>query len=112
MCQAAYLQLGDDMENILKKDFCLLLAVRPHSVIGKEITMKDGNFVKILDVALGGNYMFIRGYDPEPSWIGTDILDEQFIIDSSPTKNAEIIGIKKLDDMREKILRFSRGGRK
>jgi len=100
------------MENILKKDFCLLLAVRPHSVIGKEVTMKDGNFVKILDVALGGNYMFIRGYDPEPSWVGTDILDEQFIIDSSPTKNAEIIGIKKLDDMYEKFLKFSRGGRK
>lgn len=100
------------MENILKKDFCLLLAVRPHSVIGKEVTMKDGNFVKILDVALGGNYMFIRGYDPEPSWVGTDILDEQFIIDSSPTKNTDTIGIKKLDDMHEKFLRFSRGGRK
>ena len=38
------------MEKILKKDFCLLLATRPHSVIGKEIALKDGNFVKILDV--------------------------------------------------------------
>lgn len=112
MYQETSLQLEGDMENILKKDFCLLLAVKPRSVIGKEITMKDGNFVKILDVALGGNYMFIRGYDPEPSWVGTDILDEQFIIDSSPTRNTEIIGIKKLDDMHEKILKFSRGGRK
>lgn len=100
------------MEKILKKDFCLLLAVKPHSVIGKEITLKDGNFVKILDVALGGNYIFIRGYDPEPSWIGIDILDDQFIIDSSPIKNTEIIGIKKLDDIYEKISKFSRGGRR
>lgn len=100
------------MEKILKKDFCLLLAVKPHSVIGKEIALKDGNFVKILDVALGGNYIFIRGYDPEPSWIGTDILDDQFIIDSSPTKKVEIIGIKKLDDMYEKISKSSRGGKR
>jgi hypothetical protein len=100
------------MEKILKKDFCLLLTVRPHSVIGKEIALRDGNFVKILDVALGGNYMFIRGYDPEPSWIGIDILDEQFIIDSSPTKNAEIIGIKKLDEMNDKISKSFRGGRR
>lgn len=99
------------MENISKKDFCLLLAVRPHSVIGKEIAMKDGNFIKILDVALGGNYIFVRGSDPEPSWIGTDILDEQFIIESPPTRS-EIIGIKKLDDMYEKISRFSKGGRR
>jgi hypothetical protein len=112
MRQVACHQLEDDMENILKKDFCLLLAIKPHSVIGKEIAMKDGNFVKILDVALGGSYMFIRGYDPEPSWVGTDILDEQFIIDSSPTKNAEIIGIKKLDDMYEKISKFYRGGKR
>lgn len=100
------------MEKILKKDFCLLLAIKPHSIIGKEIAMKDGNFVKILDVALGGNYVFIRGREPEPSWVGTDILDDQFIIDSSPTRNAEIIGIKKLDDMYEKISKFSRGGRR
>lgn len=100
------------MEKILKKDFCLLLAIKPHSVIGKEIAMKDGNFVKILDVALGGNYVFIRGREPEPSWVRTDILDDQFIIDSSPTRNAEIIGIKKLDDMYEKISKFSRGGRR
>jgi hypothetical protein len=100
------------MEKILKRDFCLLLAIKPHSVIGKEITLKNGNFVKILDVALGGNYMFIRGYEPEPSWIGTDILDDQFIIDSAPTKNVEIIGIKKLNDMYEKISKFPRGGRR
>ena len=100
------------MENISKKDFCLLLAVKPHSVIGKEIAMKDGNFIKILDVSLGGNYILVRGYDPEPSWIGKDILDEQFIIDSPPTKSTEIIGIKKLDDMYDKILKFSKGGRR
>lgn len=105
-------QLEGDMEKILKKDFCLLLAVRPHSVIGKEIALKDGNFVKILDASLGGNYMFIRGYDPEPSWVGTDILDEQFIIDSSPTKNAEIIGIKKLDEINDKISKSYRGSRR
>ncbi len=99
------------MEKILKKDFCLLLAIRPHSVIGKEIALKDGNFVKILDVALGGNYIFIRGCEPEPSWVGTEILDEQFIIDSSPTKNAQMIGFKKLDDIYEKVSRFSRGRR-
>ena len=100
------------MEKILKKDFCLLLAIKPHSVIGKEIALKNGNFVKILDVALGGNYMFIRGYEPEPSWVGTDILDDQFIIDGSPTKSVETIGIKKLDDIYEKISKFSRGGRR
>jgi hypothetical protein len=100
------------MEKILKKDFCLLLAVKPHSVIGKEIALKDGNFVKILDIALGGNYILIRGYDPEPSWIGIDILDEQFIIDSSPIKNAEIIGIKKLDEINDKISKSYRGGRR
>ena len=100
------------MENISKKEFCLLLAVKPNSVIGKEIAMKDGNFVKILDIALGGNYIFVRGYDPEPSWIGIDILDEQFIIDSPPTKSAEIMGIKKLYDMYEKILKCSKGGRR
>lgn len=100
------------MEKILKKDFCLLLAVKPDSVIGKEIALKSGNFVKILDVSLGGNYMFIRGYDPEPSWVGTEILEDQFIIDSAPIKNAEIIGIKKLDDMYERISRISRGGRR
>lgn len=100
------------MEKILKKDFCLLLAVKPHSVIGKEITLKDGNFVKILDVSLGGNYIFIRGYDLEPSWIGTDILDEQFIIDSSPTRNSETIGIKKLDEINEKLLKYHRGGKR
>lgn len=100
------------MEKILKKDFCLLLAVRPHSVIGKEIALKDGNFVKILDIALGGNYMFIRGYDPEPSWIETDILDNEFIIDSSPKKNVETIGIRKLDEINDKISKSSRGGRR
>lgn len=103
------------MEKILKKDFCLLLAVRPHSVIGKEVTLRDGNFVKILDVALGGNYIFIRGYDPEPSWVGTDILDDEFIIDSSPTRSTEIIGIKKLDEINARLPKSSksyRGGRK
>lgn len=100
------------MEKILKKDFCLLLAVKPDSVIGKEIALKSGNFVKILDVSLGGNYIFVRGYDPEPSWIGTDIFDDQFIIDSPPTKSVEIIGIKKLDDIYEKVSKFSRGGRR
>lgn len=100
------------MENISKKDFCLLLAVKPNSVIGKEIAFKDGNFIKILDVSLGGNYIFVRGYDPEPSWIGTDIFDDQFIIDSPPTKSVEIIGIKKLDDIYEKVSKFSRGGRR
>lgn len=100
------------MEKILKKDFCLLLAVKPHSVIGKEIALKDGNFVKILDVALGGSYILIRGYDPEPSWVGIDTLDEQFIIDSAPTKSVQIIGIKKLDDMNDRLSKSSRGGRR
>ena len=105
-------QLEGDMEKILKKDFCLLLAIRPHSIIGKEITMKDGHFIKILDISLGGNYMLIRGHDPEPAWIGTDILDEDFIIDSSPTKKLDIISIKRLDDMSEKISKLSKGGRR
>ena len=99
------------MEKILKKDFCLLLAIRPHSVIGKEIAMKNGHFIKIIDVAIGGNYMSIRGYDPEPTWIGTDILDEEFIIDNSPTKS-ETISIKKLDEMSEKISKSPKGGRR
>ena len=100
------------MEKILKKDFCLLLTIRPHSLIGKEIAMKDGRFIKILDISLGGNYMFIRGYDPEPKWLGTDSLDEEFMIDSSPTMRAEMISIKKLDEMSEKILKSSKGGRR
>lgn len=100
------------MEKILKKDFCLLLAVRPHSVIGKEVALKDGSFVKILDVALGGNYIFIRGYGPEQSWVGTDILDDEFIIDSSPTRSAEIIGIKKLDEINDRLSKSFRGGRR
>lgn len=100
------------MEKILKKDFCLLLAVRPHSIIGKEISLKDGNFVKILDISLGGTYMFVRGYDPEPSWVGTDILDEQFIIDGSPSRNTEIIGVKKLNDVVDKMSKPYRSGRR
>ena len=112
MRQVVYHQLEGDMEKILKKDFCLLLAIKPHSVIGKEVAMKNGHFIEIVDVAIGGNYMFIRGYDPEPTWIGTDILDEEFIIDNAPTKNAEVISIKKLDEMSEKISKSSRGGRR
>lgn len=96
------------MEKILKKDFCILLAIKPNSVIGKEISLKDGNFVKILDVSLGGNYIFIRGYTPEPTWIGIDTLDEEFIINNSPKKNVEIISIKSLYE----ISKFSKGGRR
>ena len=98
------------MEKILKKDFCLLLSIKPNSLIGKEIAMKDGRFVKILDISLGGNYMFIRGYDPEPKWIGIDTIDEEFIIDSPP-KGSDIVSIRKLGEMNEKILKSSKGRR-
>ena len=98
------------MEKILKKDFCLLMSIKPNSLIGKEIAMKDGRFVKIIDISLGGNYMFIRGYDPEPKWIGIDTLDNEFIIDSSP-KSSDIVSVKKLGEMNEKISKSSKGRR-
>lgn len=99
------------MEKISKKDFCLLLAIKPHSVIGKEISLKDGNFVMILDVSLGGDYIYIRGYGPEPTWIRTDILDEDFIIDSPPTK-AGIISAKSLEHIDNRMTRYSKSNRK
>lgn len=102
------------MEKISKKDFCLLLAVRPNSVIGKEIEFKNGDFVKILDISLGGNYIFIGKYGPEATWVGIDTLEDEFIIDSSPNipVKGDVIGMKKLDEIQEKILKSSRGGRR
>ena len=105
-------QLEGDMEKILKKDFCLLLAVKPHSVIGKEITLKDGNFVKILDVALGGNYLSIRGFGPDPTWIGVDVLADEFIIDSSPATNTFMISAKLYEQLDERVSKYFRGGRR
>lgn len=101
------------MEKISKNNFCLLLAIRPHSVIGKEITLKDGRFVKIIDVSLGGNYMYIGEHHSTANWTGTDVLDDEFIINGAPLlDSSDIISAKKIGDISEKLSKSYRGGRR
>lgn len=100
------------MEKISKQNFCLLLAIRPRSIIGKEIVLKNGKFVKVLDISLGGNYIFIGGHNSDASWTGIDILDDELMIDRAPLiESSDIISVKTLDDISDKLSRY-RGGKR
>lgn len=85
------------MYKISKADFCKILAIRPRSVIGKEIVLEyddeeNVKFAKILDVSLGGNYMLVECPGMK-TWIKPDKLDKMIIMDSPPEEREDIISI-------------------
>lgn len=90
------------MEKISKEDFYTLAAVRPHTLIGKEIILKDGKFAKIIDISLGGNYIFIEDKSTSSTtWIKIDnILGEDVTLDSPiSTEGTKIISINTLNQL-------------
>ena len=92
------------MESMSKEDFCKILAVKPYSAIGREITLKDGTVIKILDVSLGGRYILIEDeIKNETKWVDADHLgdgDEISIMDYSPrTGDEEIVSVMSMYDI-------------
>lgn len=86
------------MERILKEEFHMLLAIKPYSMIGRTIGLQDGTFIRILDVSLGGSYIFIKDeHMNETKWIYANHLGEEILIDEIPkTDDTDIVSIKSL----------------
>jgi len=68
------------MKSVEKESFLLLLKVRPGLLIGKEIIYKEKT-VKILDVSVGGDFMFLESISTSRSWEPVDGLGDTVIVD-------------------------------
>lgn len=95
------------MEKISKEEFCMFLAIRPYSMIGREISLQDGAFIRILDISLGGNYIFIKDeHMNETKWIDVNRLGEEISIDNIPKiDDKDIVSIQSLYDKMEKEIK-------
>lgn len=95
------------MEKISKEEFCTFLAIRPYSMIGREISLQDGAFIRILDISLGGNYIFIKDEHMNATkWIDVNHLGEEISIDNIPKiDDKDIVSVQSLYDKMEKEMK-------
>lgn len=95
------------MEKISKEEFCTFLAIRPYSMIGREISLQDGAFIRILDISLGGNYIFIKDEHMNATkWIDVNRLGEEISIDNIPKiGDKDIVSVQSLYDKMEKEMK-------
>ncbi|MDP3352669.1 MAG: hypothetical protein Q8S44_02895 [Flavobacteriaceae bacterium] len=74
---------GRIMYKISKKEFFQWLLVAPDRIIGNEIILKDGQIVEILDVSLGGGFMYIK-QGAGLSWIEKENVGDEVVLKQDP----------------------------
>jgi len=71
------------MYKISKKEFFHWLLVAPDKIIGNEIILKDGQIVEIMDVSLGGGFMYIK-QGVAFSWIEKENVGDEVVLKQDP----------------------------
>ena len=71
------------MHKISKKEFFQWLLVSPDQIIGNEIILKDGQIVEIVDVSLGGGFMYIK-QGAALSWIEKENVGDEVVLKQDP----------------------------
>lgn len=71
------------MYKISKKEFFQWLLVAPDRIIGNEIILKDGQIVEIMDVSLGGGFIYIK-QGAAVSWIEKENVGDEVVLKQDP----------------------------
>lgn len=96
------------MYKISKMEFFQWLLVSPDRLIGNEIILKDGQIVEIMDVSLGGGFMYVK-QGAVVSWIEKENVGDEVVLkqDINPRHNSldkiKTLTVETITDIKREI---------